>query len=131
MIKIYNTYTMDWMNYLIIDEELTYHHIKKVEEEGKTTLDNGALLTNRAHEYLHKIERLDKDIYNKINNVFKEINTSKQEPTKEQRLIIDLLLYEFELRNVNKIIKKKANIGKKRHFLVHQKRIDSQLGKIN
>ena len=128
MIKIYKTYTLDGMNYLIINNDITYHHIIKEENGGKVTYDNGALLTRRAHNYLHLIERIDIDIYNRINEVLKEINNNKKEPTNLQRQRIDLLLYEFEIKNVDKIIKKKENLGKKRTSTAHKRRIKSQMG---
>ncbi|MBQ6495172.1 MAG: hypothetical protein IJI49_04140 [Bacilli bacterium] len=128
MMEIYNTYTMDWMDYIIINNNLTYHHIIKKENGGKRTIDNGALLTDRAHEYLHTIERLDVDIYNRINKIFKEINGSKKEPTKTQRRLIDLLLCEFELKNADKLIPKKEKKGNKKILAAYQKRVNSQLG---
>ena len=128
MMEIYNTYTMDWMDYIIINNNLTYHHIIKKENGGKRTIDNGALLTDRAHEYLHTIERLDVDIYNRINKIFKEINGSKKEPTKTQRRLIDLLLCEFELKNADKLIPKKERKGNKKILAAYQKRVNSQLG---
>ena len=126
MIKIYNTYKLDWMNYIIINNDLTYHHIIKIEEGGKTTIDNGALLTQRAHNYLNIIEKTDIDIYNRINKILKEINNNKSEPTIVQRQKIDLLLFEFEIKNVDKIIKKKENLGKNRIVVAHKRRINSQ-----
>lgn len=130
MMEIYNTYTMDWMDYIVINNNLTYHHIIKKENGGKRTIDNGALLTDRAHEYLHTIERLDVDIYNRINKIFKEINGSKKEPTKTQRRLIDLLLCEFELKNADKLIPKKEKKGNKKILAAYQKRVNSQLGNI-
>ena len=126
MIKIYKTYNLDWMNYIITDNDLTYHHIVKIEEGGKTTIDNGALLTQRAHNYLNTIEKTDIDIYNRINEILKEINNNKSEPTKIQRQKIDLLLFEFEVKNVDKIIKKKEKLGKNRTTVAHMRRINSQ-----
>ena len=45
MIKIYNTYTLDLMDYYVEGNDLTYHHIVKAENGGKITIDNGDLLT--------------------------------------------------------------------------------------
>ncbi len=129
MLKKFNPIDLDWMNYLIVDNDLTFHHIKKAELGGKCTINNGALLTTRAHQYLHMIERIDIEIYNRINKVFKEINDNKQSPTDIQREKIELLLLEFEIKNVDKIIKKKENLGKRRTLVAHQRRIDSQIGK--
>lgn len=128
MMKIYNTYTLDWMNYFVKENDITYHHIVKAEDGGRVTIDNGALLTQRAHNYLHTIERIDIDIYNRINTVLKEINESKQEPTRFHRQRIELLLYEFEVKNANKLIKSKEKTGKKRIITAHKRRIKSQMG---
>ena len=100
----------------------------KAENGGKITIDNGALLTQRAHNYLHLIERIDIDIYNRINAVLKEINENKSEPTIIQRKKIDLLLYEFEVKKADRIIRKKERLGKRRFLKAHEKRIKSQMG---
>lgn len=127
MINIYKTYDFDWMNYVIVNEELTYHHIVKEECGGKLSLDNGALLTSRAHEYLHLIERTDIVIYDRINQILKDINTQKHAPNYRQRKKIDLLLLEFETKNADKIIRKNKKLGKKRVMMATNLRIDSQM----
>ena len=114
LLEIFNPRYHDWMNYIIDNEEITYHHIQKEEDGGEYTLDNGALLTHRAHDYLHYIEKVDSDIYEEINKVFKEINESREKPTYNQKLKIELLLFEFELKNCDRIIKKKEKIEKER-----------------
>lgn len=129
MIEIYETYKYDWMNFKIDDEEVTYHHIIKEENGGKVTLDNGALLTSRAHEYLHMIERMDLDIYEMINKIFKDINDQKHAPTYKQRNVINLLLFEFETKNADKIIRKSHKLGKKRIEVATNKRLKLQLQK--
>jgi len=129
MINIYKTYKIDWMNYIIIDNDITFHHIIKEENGGKKEFSNGALLTSRAHEYLHSIERNDIDIYNRINNIFISINKQKHAPSYKQREKIDLLLLEYEIKNADKIIKKKHKLGKKRVSVATKIRKYSQLGK--
>ena len=128
MMEIYNTYECDWMNYIIYDD-LTFHHIKKAENGGELTIDNGALLTTRAHEYLHKIEAIDIDTYLKINDIFKQINSQLSEPTFLQREKIQLYLFKFEIENVDKIIKKKEKLGKDRTKVATLRRLTSQIGK--
>lgn len=127
MVELYETYKYDWMNFLIGDDQLTFHHIKKIEDGGPTTIDNGALLTNRAHSYLHNIERIDKEIYLKINLILKEINKQKKAPTKLQRDRIQLLLIKYEVKNADKIIKKKEHIGKNRKHIAVLRRKKLQL----
>lgn len=129
MIEMFNTFHYDWMNYIIFNEIITYHHIEKEEDGGLYTIDNGALLTHRAHDYLHYIEKIDTGLYEDINKVLKEINNSKCEPSYNQRLKIELLLYEFELKNCDKIIKKKEKIeSRKRAKEATLRRIRTQIG---
>ena len=92
MIDIYKLGKYDWMNYKINEEDvITFHHIIKVEDGGEYIKENGALLTERAHEYLHYIERVDKKIYQLINKVFLDINEQMSPPNMAQRNMIELL----------------------------------------
>jgi hypothetical protein len=63
MLKIYNIEEtkLDFMGYKIDrnqtgDLEVEFHHIEKKENGGEKRIRNGALLTTRAHSYLHSIE---------------------------------------------------------------------------
>lgn len=98
MIKIYQPLSnLDWLNYKITRlDDLTYHHIVKKSYGGKKTIENGALLIPLAHQYLHLIECVDIDTYIAINKMFGIINRQREEPTKEQREIIEYMLNEFE-----------------------------------
>ena len=126
LIKIYDTYEYDWMNYKIFNNDITYHHVIKEENGGELSLGNGALLTTRAHEYLHFIERTNIDIYDEINEIFKQIIIQKHAPTYKQRKKIDLLLLKFELENYNDIIKKSNKSVQKRIKMATNLRIQSQ-----
>lgn len=99
MLKIYKPISdLDWMNYKIVNKsDLTFHHIQKRENNGKATVDNGALLIRTSHEYLHLIECKDIKTYAALNKIFKFINNQKYEPTTEQREIIEYFLNQFEL----------------------------------
>lgn len=125
IIDIYNIYDYDWMGYKI-DNDLTYHHIIKKEDGGLITLDNGVLLTDRAHIYLHKIERIDKEIYIKINKIFKEINDNKLPINNKQKAKIHLLMLIFEIKNADRLIKKKEGFGKVRKKEAINRRINDQ-----
>ena len=97
MLKIYKPISnLDWMNYKLIKSDVTFHHIIKREDGGRRDIENGALLMPVAHQYLHLIEYKDIETYNAINRIFKYINQQKQEPTSEQREIIEYLLKQFE-----------------------------------
>ena len=126
MIKMYETNENDWMNYKIDNEDITFHHILKEELGGKYTLDNGALLTKRAHEYLHLIERFDLDIYEQINSILKDINTQKHAPNYRQKKKIDLLLLEFEMKYASEFIKIKKMSLEKKTMIATNNRLQSQ-----
>ena len=67
MIKIYQLKKLkrDFMAYKFErTNELTYHHlIIPNRAGGKRTIENGAILTQNSHEYLHLIERIDPEIF--------------------------------------------------------------------
>lgn len=47
---------------------ISYHHIQKREDRGQATVENGALLNGRIHQWLHNvIEKNDKELYYLIN----------------------------------------------------------------
>ena len=98
MLKIYKPLSnMDWMNYRIVNkQDLTFHHIQKREDNGRETIENGALILKHSHQYLHLIEYKDLKTYDAINKIFKYINQQRHEPTQEQREIIEFMLREFE-----------------------------------
>ena len=119
MIDIYKLGKYDWMNYKINEEDvITFHHIIKVEDGGEYIKENGALLTERTHEYLHYIERVDKKIYQLINKVFLDINEQMSPPNMAQRNMIELLLMKFEIKNADRIINRKENVYPKRKRIV-------------
>lgn len=100
MLRIYKPYSnLDWLNYKLVKRDVTFHHIQKRVDNGKRTIDNGALLMPIAHEYLHLIEYRDIDTYIAINQIFKYVNQQMHEPTQEQRQILEYLLRTFERKH--------------------------------
>lgn len=80
----------DWMGFKITDENKpSYHHIIKAEdlrkkkEDDIATIENGAYLGKKSHELLHKIEVIDKDLYDSWNSLFMVIN-KKREPISDE-----------------------------------------------
>lgn len=119
MLEIYKPISgLDWLNYKLVRKDMTYHHIQKRENHGKTTIENGALLMPVSHQYLHLIECLDIETYARLNEMFKIVNKQKQEPTREQREIIEFILRSFESihrwdkGNGGKILVKKKYLGR-------------------
>lgn len=58
---------------------ITYHHIKPVREGKETTVENGALLTDRMHWLFNAIERIDPETAEYINNYFKYYKETQDE----------------------------------------------------
>lgn len=107
MLKIYVPYSnLDWLNYKLVEKEITFHHLKKKEDGGKAEIRNGALLMPIAHQYLHLIEYWDIETYITINNILKYVNFQRYEPTTEQRCMLEYLLCEFERKHKNDKTKK-------------------------
>ena len=97
MLKIYKPYSnLDWLNYRLVREQATFHHIEKREDGGKQIITNGAILMPIPHQYLHIIEYKDIKTYTTINKMFKIINNQRYEPTRDQREIMECLLQDFE-----------------------------------
>ena len=91
---------IDWMGYYITEDNYpTYHHIikreslKKEEKSIEATIENGAYLGKESHEMLHRIELINKELYDAWNNLFLLINKNKCYPSDE------LLKLIFALRN--------------------------------
>jgi len=97
MLKIYKPISgLDWMNYKLIRNDMTAHHILKKCDGGKLEISNICPLRSVSHQYLHLIECKDIETYVALNKMFKFINQQRYEPTDEQREIIEYLLQEFE-----------------------------------
>ena len=84
MIEIYQPDTMDWMQYQITKSNiLTLHHIKKACESGIASIENGAILTKKAHMILNIVEGIDYYLYEEWNCLFEFINNAKLPPSYE------------------------------------------------
>lgn len=100
MLHIYEPVSnLDWLNYKLVKEQVTFHHIQKKEDGGKKIISNGALLMPMPHRYLHIIECKDIKTYTTLNKMLKIINNQRYEPTKDQREILECLLQDFEYHN--------------------------------
>lgn len=107
LIKIFQPDGFDWMNFALSKKNpYTYHHIVESLNGGKKSIDNGAILTKRAHRLLHKLQVYCPDAYNDLQDVFRRINDSKQPVTQEFVDEIDNILkkilitkeYEFKTK---------------------------------
>ena len=86
-IKGYRIYTKECRYTLsqIRDKErrITYHHLQHRSEGGSTTIQNGALIGELPHQYLHSLPRDDEEIIAEMLRQYKlsvttfEINDSR------------------------------------------------------
>lgn len=84
---------VDWMNVEKTNSnEYTYHHILKKEHGGSVSKDNGAILTKKAHVYLHYLELYDNESYERLNYMFSVLNNTGMPPTEEYFIIIDEIM---------------------------------------
>lgn len=107
MKKIYypkNVEYIDWMGFRITNENKpSYHHITKAEDLRKldqkydATVENGAYLGKKSHELLHKIEKIDKNLYDAWNHLFLLVNKNKCYPTDD---IWDMI-YKLKDESIN------------------------------
>ena len=103
MIQIYNTYELDWMGDEIKTlSDLTRHHIIKKENNGIDDINNYALLTTNSHHLLHYLEDNYNNSYLKLNEMFLELNKTKNPPNSEYYKSISIIL-----KRVKKDIKNK------------------------
>lgn len=116
MKKIYyskNKEYIDWMGFKITEiNKPSYHHITKAEDLRKNnesdiaTIDNGAYLGKKSHELLHKIEHLDKDLYDSWNYLFLIINKMETYPIDDVLTII----FELQEKSINLVEEKTKKI---------------------
>ena len=111
MFKIYGNPSIDWMGFRVTENNpITFHHIIEERNGGKGNIHNGALLTNYAHQELHKLEISDKELYDEYQYWFKVINDMKCPPTKEIKNIMRHLKLRFLTAiQVNEIIKEEMD----------------------
>lgn len=95
LINIYNMNEIDWLGYKLQDR-YSYHHIIKKCDGGNRTLNNGAVLFQTSHSYLHTIENYDIEKYILLNKILKDINTQRYMSTEEQLRQINYILSQFE-----------------------------------
>ena len=54
-----------------LERNMTYHHLRHRSEGGKTDVDNGAIVNEMAHRYMHSLPREDEEVINNMLRKFK------------------------------------------------------------
>lgn len=92
---------------LIYNPELEFHHLLKKEHGGKANVENGALMEDFAHDWLHSLENSDPELYDLINEC--------------------MILYKkcLDLNKKNLIDQYQKTVAPKAKALIKQKAIES------
>lgn len=98
MISLYQLKRLgfDFMGYTFDNKgQLSYHHLIVPKRfGGKSTIENGSILRqNTSHDYLHKIELTDREIFESITDRMVEMNRNGKLDLENLKIIRDLLLY--------------------------------------
>lgn len=124
MIKLYNIKKLgyDFMGYTFRNiNELSFHHLivphRDCKREGLGEgylLWNGAILKqDTSHEYLHTIERIDREVFLQITKEMVDENNKRKIDIENLKRIRELLLYfeekykDIESKQGKKLIKQK------------------------
>lgn len=114
MIEIYEPGEYDWMESRISKKNvLTFHHIVK-RKEGLTIKENGALLTQKSHQRLNKLEAHNKELFERWQWLFVLINTSNMPPNEDmiaqiQELKEETTSFIYGKESGLKLVRKKKN----------------------
>ena len=81
-----------------LERNLTLHHLKHQADGGETTIENGVVINELAHRYLHSLPRDEEEI---INNMLREYKTSLEIkggiiiPTEKELTVLDSFIEPF------------------------------------
>ncbi len=78
-------------------KQLTYHHIKEKQNGGKATIENGALLTEEHHIWLHQ---QPPEVKTKLNNAFQELKRRKDQELEVTIVDIDEIPFELNIADI-------------------------------
>ena len=124
MIKLYNIKKLgyDFMGYTFRNiNELSFHHLivphRDCKREGlgeRYLLRHGAILKqDTSHEYLHTIERIDREVFLQITKEMVDENNKRKIDIENLKRVRELLLYfeekykDIENKQGKKLIKQK------------------------
>lgn len=65
----------------LLERNMTYHHLRHVSEGGKATDENGAIVNELAHRYMHSLPREQEELINNMIRRYKEDHPKAQRVT--------------------------------------------------
>ena len=111
LVFIFRPDGFDWMNFVLSKSNpYTYHHILERYNGGKRSVDNGAILTKKAHRFLNLLQLVYPDAYDDLQDVFRRINETKEPVTQEFVDEIDeilnkvLVTKEYEFKSIRNLV---------------------------
>lgn len=106
----------DFMGYsLNKNENYNYHHIEPRRLGGEITRENGAILVERSHQFIHTIETRDECMYQAIQAELLAINRKGYVDPYNVRIIHELLR-EFEEEHKNDLTRKGKPLIKEKFY---------------
>ena len=78
-------------------QQLTYHHIFEKQYGGKATVENGALLTEEHHIWLHK---QPPEVKAKLNMAFQELKRQKDQELEVEIVDIEQIPFELDIADI-------------------------------
>lgn len=89
----------------LLERNLTYHHLKHRSEGGKATTENGAVIGELPHRYMHSLPRHDEEIINNMLRNYKlQISTGIMIPTDCQIDLRDATQIEIDLNTDDDVL---------------------------
>ena len=112
LITIFQPDGYDWMNFAISKSNpYTYHHILERKNGGDVSIDNGAILTKRAHRFLHILQVYCPEAYNDLQDVFRRINDSKEPVTQQYVDEIDEIMRKIFVTGEYKVLSEEIDLS--------------------
>lgn len=82
----------------LLEKNMTFHHLQHASEGGKATEENGAVVNELAHRYLHSLPRDQEEVVNNMLRQYKlKINGGILVPTEKGIEMHDPMGIELEL----------------------------------
>ena len=67
-----NSHPFDDEKMQLMKTKIAYHHMQHLSEEGKTDIENGALVTSLEHAFIHTLSRDEEEFVNNELRKYKE-----------------------------------------------------------
>ena len=121
-----------WMGYKLSKKnKFTYHHILEQRNGVHETIENGAILTNKAHSDLNEMESHILKLYRTLNSLFIELNKTNKPPTIEYyKEVYDILIEarkHIDIHN-NCMLKQGIDFGLLNEMIKKATELDNKVG---